>query len=147
MIDCTLREADFAKFYQDLNIAKDDYQKVIDLCKKYPEKNQRILGSAYFALGSLQLEMNLREEALFNLTQASNLQKIVLINAFKARGTDEINKLNICDNKEIIYEEIPILKLTEPSIFDDERVINDKKSLIEIQEFIKDCIDAAVINP
>jgi hypothetical protein len=55
--------------------------------------------------------------------------------------------LNLCDNKEIIYEEIPILKLTEPSIFDDERVINDKKSLIEIQEFIKDCIDAAVINP
>jgi hypothetical protein len=39
MIDCTLREADFAKFYQDLNIARDDYQKVIDLCKKYPENN------------------------------------------------------------------------------------------------------------
>jgi hypothetical protein len=24
---------------------------------------------------------------------------------------------------------------------------NDKKSLIEIQEYVKDCIDAAVINP
>ena len=95
MIDCTLREADFAKFYQDLNIAKVDYQKVIDLCKKYPENNHRIMGSAYFALGSLQLEMNIREEALFNLTQASNIQKKVIIDAFKSRGTDEIYKLNL----------------------------------------------------
>lgn len=68
LIDCTLREADFAKFYQDTNIASADYQKVIDLCKKYPDNNQRIMGSAYFALGSLQLEMNLREQALYNLT-------------------------------------------------------------------------------
>lgn len=39
--------------------------------------------------------MNLREEALFNLTQASNLQKKVIIDAFKNRGTDEIYKLNL----------------------------------------------------
>ncbi len=69
------------------------------------------MGSAYFALGSLQLEMNLREEALYNLTQASNLQKKVIIDAFKTRGTDEINKLNLDGVKEINYEEIPFMKL------------------------------------
>lgn len=46
LIDCTLRLADYTKFYQDVPNAKENYQKVIDLCKEFPEGNERIHCSA-----------------------------------------------------------------------------------------------------
>ena len=34
LIDCILRLADYSKFYQDVPNARENFQKVIDLCKK-----------------------------------------------------------------------------------------------------------------
>ena len=62
-IDITLREADYAKFYQDVEAAKSGYERAIEYCKEYPEGNKKILGSAYFSLGALFLEMNQRDNA------------------------------------------------------------------------------------
>ena len=70
LIDLTLREGEFAKFYQDVNVAKDNYEKVIALCEEFPENNERIKGSAHFSLGSLLLEMGKRDEARKNLESA-----------------------------------------------------------------------------
>ena len=36
LIDCTLRLADYTKFYQDVPNARENYQKVIDLCTEFP---------------------------------------------------------------------------------------------------------------
>ena len=55
-IDCTLRSAEYAKFYQDIENSKKDYLKVIQLCRLYPEKNEKIMSSALFATGIIFLE-------------------------------------------------------------------------------------------
>ena len=72
--------------------------------------------------------MNLREQALSNLTKASNLQKLVILNAFKERGSDEVKNIQSIED----YDEIPYQKLVEPSIFDDEEVKLQKSILIDI---------------
>lgn len=67
LIDCNMRLAEYTKFYQDCANAKENYKKVIDLCKEFPEGNERIQCSAQFSLGVILLEMNLREEASAHL--------------------------------------------------------------------------------
>ena len=42
LIDCNMRLAEYTKFYQDNASAKENYKKVIDLCKEFPEGNERI---------------------------------------------------------------------------------------------------------
>lgn len=71
LIDTTFREADFAKFYQDVEAAKTSYEKVVQWCTgEFAEGNEKLLGSAHFSLGSLLLEMNKREEARVQLEKA-----------------------------------------------------------------------------
>jgi tetratricopeptide (TPR) repeat protein len=79
MIDCYLRKADYAKFYTDIEMAKDDYQSVIKICEKFPENNERIMSSAYFSLGSLHLDKSERAEAKTNFDLAIKTTKDILI--------------------------------------------------------------------
>jgi len=37
--------------------------------------------------------------------------------------------------------------LTEPSIFDDEKIKNQKATLIDVQEFMNDCKDQEMMQP
>lgn len=51
LIDNVLRRAEFLKFYNDLQGSQEDFHMVIQLCKEYPQGNERVMGSAYFNLG------------------------------------------------------------------------------------------------
>lgn len=80
LIDVTLREAEYAKFYQDFDTAMSGFQKVIEYCSdKYKAGNERILCSAQFGIGYLQLEMGKRDEAKINLDGALKTQKEVIL--------------------------------------------------------------------
>ena len=78
-IDSALRTADYAKMYQDVVNASDNYKKVIDLCVEFPEKNERILGSAYFAMGSLSFEQKKQEEAQDYFTKSIEVLRNLLV--------------------------------------------------------------------
>jgi tetratricopeptide (TPR) repeat protein len=62
-IDCILRRADYAKFYNDIENAKTDYTEAIKLCLEFPDGNERIMGSAHFSLGKVYLDIGQRQEA------------------------------------------------------------------------------------
>lgn len=79
MIDCYLRKADYAKFYTDIEMAKDDYHSVINICERFPHQNERIMSSAYFSLGSLHLDKSERPEAKKNFDMAINTTQDILI--------------------------------------------------------------------
>ena len=55
-IDTRLRMAELGKHVGDFESAKNDFIQVVQLCKKYPEKNEETLTSAVFALGKLSLD-------------------------------------------------------------------------------------------
>lgn len=48
MIDCILRRGEYARFYNDIETAKQDYLEAIEICKEFIVGNERTLGSAYF---------------------------------------------------------------------------------------------------
>ena len=73
LIDCKMREGEFAKFYQDVNLALENFRSVIKLCGKYPDGNDRIITSCHFTLGTLLLEMGKREESQTHLRTALDI--------------------------------------------------------------------------
>ena len=75
VIDSLLRRAEYAKFYQDVPAAISDFTEVIKCCKQYPEGNQRVMGSAFFNLGQIHLEMNQRDQALEHFSQVETVLK------------------------------------------------------------------------
>lgn len=107
MIDCYLRKADYAKFYTDIDMAKEDYHNAIKICEKFPEGNERIMSSAYFSLGSLHLDKSERLEAIKNFDMAITITSDILIKYLKGKG------------QSFETENIETSKLIEPSIFDD----------------------------
>jgi len=44
-------------------MAQSDFLEVIEICKKFPAGNERIMSSAYFSLGSIYLDQGKRAEA------------------------------------------------------------------------------------
>ena len=90
-----------------------NFRRVIELCsKEYPENNERILGSAHFSLGCLQLELGEREESKVNLQAALAISKKFLIQKLIEKGCDSF-KVEEADA-------INVPKLCAPSIFDDQ---------------------------
>mmetsp|Transcript_5648 Transcript_5648/g.8930 ORF Transcript_5648/g.8930 Transcript_5648/m.8930 type:complete len:104 (-) Transcript_5648:353-664(-) len=85
-IDATLRTAEYARVYQDYNNTVENYQKVIELCTQYPENNQRILGSAYLVLGTVNLSENKRDEAKEYFEKSISTVKAVLVKELKSKG-------------------------------------------------------------
>jgi predicted negative regulator of RcsB-dependent stress response len=59
---------------------------VIKLCDQYPEGNQRVKSSAYFARGSVLLDMGNRQDAKESFVEALKITKEFLINELKAKG-------------------------------------------------------------
>ena len=47
-----------------IEASKLDYYEVVKLCNQFPQNNERILSSAYFAIGKIHLDQNERPEAL-----------------------------------------------------------------------------------
>ena len=81
---------------------------VIKLCEKYPEGNQRVKSSAFFARGSVLLDMGNRQEAKESFVEALSITKDFLINELKAKGQN------------LEFDNVEVAKLIEPSIFDDQ---------------------------
>ena len=86
LIDCNMRLAEYTKFYQDCANAQESYKKVIELCKEFPEGNERMHCSAQFSLGVILLEMNSRDEAHKHLISAQRIQIDYLIKQLINRG-------------------------------------------------------------
>ena len=134
MIDVTFREADFAKFYQDVGAARASYEKVVDLCSgEFAEGNEKLLGSAHFSLGSLLLEMSKRDEARVQLEKALTIQKQVVVDLLTAKGNTGLKDKAIAD--------VTVEELCKPSIFDDDEIKMKKAVLGEIRDYINDCLD------
>lgn len=141
LIDCNNRLAEYTKFYQDCANALENYKKVIELCKEFPEGNERIQCSANFSIGVLLLEMNKREEANKHLLDAQRIQIDCLVTQLQDRGekvTEEFKKKT---------QEEQVKQLQQPSIFDDDATKDMKLVLNDIGEYIRECHDAATINP
>lgn len=134
-IDTTLRRADFAKFYQDLDSSMADYSEVINICKQFPEGNERIMGSAFFALGQIHLESNRREEALTKFLSVESILKQCMFTKLKEAGQSEIDTA----------AEVSVL--IQPSIFDDDKIKELKSSLADVQEYITECKQLENIQP
>lgn len=137
MIDCILRRGEYAKFYNDIETAKQDYLEAIEICKEFIVGNERTLGSAYFQLGSLFLDCQQREQAQVYLKEAERVQKDYLVRTIKQKG----------QNFELNANDITSEKLVEPSIYDDDDIKNLKLILKDICEFIKECVDMATMQP
>ena len=85
-IDCILRRADYAKFYNDIENAKLDYSEVIKMCHEFPEGNERIMGSAHFSLGKVFLDIGQRPEAQTHFEKVQQIQKDFLISLLRKKG-------------------------------------------------------------
>jgi len=70
MIDCILRRAEYSKFYNDIDNSLSDFKQVIELCQEHIQEkgNDRILISAMFSLGKINLDIGKRDEALKSFT-------------------------------------------------------------------------------
>ena len=70
MIDCILRRAEYSKFYNDIDNSLSDFKHVIELCQEHIQEkgNDRILISAMFSLGKINLDIGKRDEALKSFT-------------------------------------------------------------------------------
>lgn len=55
-IDTLNRMAELGKHVGDIKSAIVDFEKVIELCKKFPENNASTLNAALFALGKVHLD-------------------------------------------------------------------------------------------
>ena len=112
MIDCLLRRAEYSKFYNDMDNAIQDFNKVIELCSEFIQEkgNDKIQISALFSLGKIYLDLGKRTEALKNFQQVHLAQSEFLLKILKEKGQNFDNM----DENQIKT------KLAEPSVFDDE---------------------------
>lgn len=62
-IDTLLRRAELLKHIGDLEYAISDFKLVIELCKKFPEKNESTQISALFSVGKIQMDLQKLDEA------------------------------------------------------------------------------------
>tara|TARA_B110000285_G_C14673295_1_gene401347 strand:+ start:178 stop:444 length:267 start_codon:yes stop_codon:yes gene_type:complete len=85
----------------------------------------------------LHLDANERVEALEYFKKVQQFQKDFLVKALKQKGQ--------------VFEqdgqELPLTKLMEPSIFDDDTTKGLKSTLNDVQEYIKECADMEQIQP
>jgi len=100
---------------------------VITICETFKEGNERIKGSAFFALGQIYLEQQQRGEALTNFLQVESILKECLFAKLKEKGQTEVDTT------------APVAKLIQPSIFDDDKIKELKSSLADVQEYITEC--------
>lgn len=110
LIDCIIRRAEYAKFYQDLDSATQDLTMVIKICKDFPEGNQRVLSSAHFYLGKIYLEQTKRELAMEQYAQCLEILKGCLLEKLRQNGQTEIDA------------NISVAELVKPSIFDNQAI-------------------------
>ena len=92
VIDSLLRRAEYAKFYQDVQSAIQDFTEVIKRCQEYPEGNQRVMGSAFFNLGQIHLELNQRDQALQHFSRVETILKECLFEKLKENGQTEVDR-------------------------------------------------------
>jgi hypothetical protein len=93
---------------------------VITYCEKFKEGNERIMGSAYFAIGQIYLEQQKRGEALENFMKVEGILKECLFAKLREKGQTEVET------------NAPVSKLIQPSIFDDDKIKELKSSLFDV---------------
>lgn len=123
-IDALNRRAELSQFIGDLQFAIEDFTKVVDLCKKYPEKNERLLASALYNIGKSQLILQKNSEANESFKESMKALRANLFKLTKKEDKDE-----------------EVTELIKPSIFDDDEIKVIKQFLVEVQEHIKDIKD------
>lgn len=133
-IDCLNKRADYAKFYGDIEGAKEDYMVTLDIIKEFPEGNDSIKSSINFSLGKLHLDISKHKEALPFFQEAQTIIKQQVLSKLKEFGQELGSDTSIAD-------------LVKPSIFDDDVVRDRKALLVEVGEFINECNQMDQIQP
>lgn len=108
-IDTLNRMAELGKHVGDIKSAIVDFEKVIQLCKKFPTNNESTLNASLFALGKVHLDAQQPDKAKDCFDQAITNLNTKLVAQLKSSGKEIKEPVN--------YEE-----LLKDSIFDTDAI-------------------------
>ena len=130
LIDSYNRRAEILQFKESYEDAIADFEKVIEFTRAFPSGNERVLGSAYYLIGYINMQQKKNREAKLAYEEAIKVIRDLIIQTYKKVGK-EFNSNS---------EAVTMKELLEPSIFDTDYI----KELKSVLQDMKDKADEAV---